>query len=356
MIRRLVAVIVAAAALRAQTPDLIGKTDELQRAIATEDWNKAATLSRSLKQDVTDARNRSLAGEESALANTTLNWMPADTETFLVAQQPFAIPTAKDAGDASGLEMAQGFLLMAMEAAENGKLLTDFAGKTVKFAASGARNFHNQKEMANGGLPLGMIAYEGCSLYAFTEALPDSLIARPGDDLVSGNRVWISKGSMNDTPNTDTYFVTLLQPDQMLVCNDRTFLNDVISRRKMARGPRALPASLPEWKYVDRTAPLWAISHYAKGFLPPFTFRPEQFDAAHPPSGISVAFTPGKSVARILSAKNPFDAPNAADPDIPMSSRKIADGVWELTISDSGQGAPTAAMLFMGMLGFVVLM
>jgi len=80
-----------------------------------------------------------------------------------------------------------------------------------------------------------------------------------------GHRVWISKGSQNDWPDTDTYFVSFLKPDLMLACNRREFFGEMSRAWVWSRNlVQHLPASLPEWKQVDRSAPVWAICHYQR--------------------------------------------------------------------------------------------
>lgn len=135
--------------------------------------------------------------------------------------------------------------------------------RTVTLAALGARHFANHPPDPRGFLPLGLIANQGCAIYEFSEPVPDSILARPPDESVMGQRVWTSKGTQSDTPDADTFFLSLLEPQLVAVCNNREFLQEIVSRRGMPQGTRALPASLPEWKLVDRTAPLWALSHYA---------------------------------------------------------------------------------------------
>src|SRR5260370_2629160 len=94
MLRAAGLLMMVASALDAQTPtraDLLKLTDQLDAAIRAGDWPDAAQLSRSLKESVRDTRNRQMAAAGIELTDSILAWLPSDTETLVVAQQPFTI-------------------------------------------------------------------------------------------------------------------------------------------------------------------------------------------------------------------------------------------------------------------------
>jgi hypothetical protein len=104
--------------MAAQSPvkaDSLRLTNELESAILSGDWTKAAELSRALKTAAEDARNRSMASAGREQADSILAWLPADTETLLVAQQPFQIAIHDQTETASAIEMAQGFVVGLLE-------------------------------------------------------------------------------------------------------------------------------------------------------------------------------------------------------------------------------------------------
>jgi hypothetical protein len=359
MMRMLTMLLLATSALVAQTSgkvDLLKRTEELERLIAAGEWGKASDLSRSLKDAVTEARNRSLAASGSELADSILNWLPADTETLVVAQEPFSITKQDQTTIPTALQMAQNYVLGLLDVAEKGKLAEEVLGRTVRLAALGARHFGNHPPGKNNSIPLGMIAYQGCALYGFAESLPESILSRPSDDSVMGHRVWISKGTQSDRPDTDTYFVSLLQPDLLTVCNNREFFQEIVSRRGLPQQSRALPADLPEWKLVDRTAPLWAICHYRQDGLLVHLLQDPRSDPGA--TGIAVEFgrASGITRARMISKSDPWKSlTGQGDFHGAAKSRKVADGVWELSVSDDPEAAGMTAFALMTMLGFVVL-
>jgi hypothetical protein len=50
----------------------------------------------------------------------------------------------------------------------------------------------------------------------------------------------------------------------VLVATDANYLHAVLARMRGASGPRALPETLPEWKYVNTRAPAWGLRHYQR--------------------------------------------------------------------------------------------
>ncbi|MGO9239602.1 MAG: hypothetical protein ACLQBJ_02240 [Bryobacteraceae bacterium] len=361
MIRMLTVFLLAASALFAQTlekADLLKQIEELEGVITAGDWVKAAELSRALKSAVTEARNHSLASEGSQLVDSILDWLPSDTETLVVAQEPFPITKPDQTSIPTALQMAQGYVLGLLYEAEKGDLSKALLGRTVRLAAIGARRFGSHPPNDNSPGRLGMIDYEGCAVYAFAEPLSESILPRPSGDAVMGHRVWISKGTENDRSDSETYLVSLLQPDLMTVCNNREFLQQLISRMGSAQHPRALLASLPEWKQVDRTAPLWAISHYgAEGVLANPLEILGDTGSGPAPTGIALAFglSSGVTKARIISKSDPWEMiVNNEEFHGAAESRKVADGVWELSVAGKPEAGMITALALMAMVGFVV--
>jgi hypothetical protein len=125
MISRLVVLSLLVSSVFGQTPaksDLLLQAEQLQALIAARDWAKAAELSRSLKEAVAEARNSSLSAQGAELTDSILTWLPADTETLVVAQLPFPIPRADDhATETAALPAAQDFVLGLLGAAEEEK-------------------------------------------------------------------------------------------------------------------------------------------------------------------------------------------------------------------------------------------
>jgi hypothetical protein len=356
MRRAIALVALACCTLFAQAPatsNLTRLAGDLDAAIQAGDWAKAVDISHTLKVAAIDARDASLSGQGSELAENILAWLPVDTETYVVAQRPFKLPEGNIMGVPSILDEARGFVLGLLFAPEKGKLAEALIGRTIRLAAIGRRFGAEPEETPppNTPVPLGMVPYQACGVYAFAEPPGERIFGRPPDSSVLGMRVWVSKGSQNDTPDRETYEVAFLKPDVIMSCNNHAFFEQMAARMSAPAPSRALPSSLPEWKYVNRTAPLWALCHYTEK-----TAGLAHMGSEHDPhaTGISVEFgSDGQSSkAFLLAASNPWEG-LGANPEFPGTKvGQTVPGVWELSAPDH---SPAIVLLFMAYLGFVVL-
>jgi hypothetical protein len=250
-------------------------------------------------------------------------------------------------------------VLGLLGAAEGEGLFKAMQGRTVRLAAFGAGKFaeHPPDERSH-TVPLGLIAYEGCSLYAFAEALPETVLERPPDEVILGNRAWISLGSQNDVPQTDTYLVISPRPDLILVCNDREFLRQMVLRMATPDGPRALPSDLPEWRQVDRGAPLWAIRHFRADRADVDPTHPRQLiesDATQVIGMVLKVDSAGAIQARMLSQADPWKKIVESDEfHGAAKSTRVADGVWELYVANKPEAALFAVFAMMAALGLAI--
>jgi hypothetical protein len=58
-------------------------------------------------------------------------------------------------------------------------------------------------------------------------------------------------------------FAVRLRPEVIVVTTSQEMLEQLLDRSTTSQTSRAFPPQLPEWSGVDRTAPVWAIRHYA---------------------------------------------------------------------------------------------
>ena len=357
--RNLALIIFLAGTLDAQPAarnELLHMTDELEAAMRIGNWPEANRLSRALNAKAKEARNVELARDGQELTDTILTWLPADTETVVVARQPFTLRTQDDRSvptAPTALSYAQRYLMILISSAEGQKLYPALIGSTVRLAVLGARRFGEERMPSS----LGMISYHGCAIYSFAEPIADSILPRPSDETILGHRVWTSKGSTKeDSPDSTTYFVSLLKPDLALVCNHRAFFTEMVTRMAAPAPPYALPTNLPEWKQVDRTAPLWAISHYSRESSFLSSLVPGLGEAGA--TGITVEFgLPSDATrARMLALKDPWKRiSNSGDFRGAAVSKQMSSGVWELSVNGQPDAASFAVFVLMGMLGFAVM-
>jgi hypothetical protein len=349
-----------ALALSAQEPrvnseNLLVLTDRLRAAMEAGDWRKAAELSNTLKNATAEARDRALLGKNSEEIDRVLGWLPENAETNVVAQQPFILSKTDPNSVPDGLTEARGYVLGLLAEEQ----LKGLYGSTVRFGVLGARRFEMRKADERGAIPLGMIAYQGCAVYAFGTAVQEAAFTRPPDTVILGHEVWTPTGEESD----GKFLISFLKPDLILACNDKDFFSSVLSR--INESPKETKfRRLPEWSQVDHSAPVWGVRH----FIP----EARDSDPTHPakdgvtgasdPGAIGITLQVGLPVGKVsgrwlsTSKKNYWDD-LVGSPDFKnaASARKISEGVWELSANDESGPGTFAVFAFMAMLGFAVL-
>jgi hypothetical protein len=104
------------------------------------------------------------------------------------------------------------------------------------------------------------------------------------------------------------HYATLLEPALLMVCTNKELFASVVTARSAAPAPNRFE-SWPEWRYVNRTGPVWGLRHFRRSSL--------ELDAMHP------------AVGRLTGVRDP----NARGLSIPFSapagiiqSRWLSDG------------------------------
>ena len=186
-------------------------------------------------------------------------------------------------------------------------------------------------------------------MYQLSEVVDDLLLTRAPDEKLDGYSVWLSKGSEGDGPDWETIYVTMLGPQLLTACNNHEFLREMLSRKSTPRQTRALPANLAEWSLVDRSSPVWGISHYRNGGAAQIMMH------APEAAGIAVNFGKTMIIARMIAKKDPWDE-FAHVPEFQgeAKNRKVGDDVWELSVSAQSQAGAMGVFGLMAALGFVV--
>lgn len=349
-------------------PDLWREVDQLGRAIDSGDWQQAARHSSELKTLVIDQRDAALRFASMERIGQVLSWLPADTEAVVVSQQPFTL-TERDRDVTPGaLVAAQGYVLNLLRTADEGRFAKPLQGSTIRFAVLAGRKFGVHPSDGSDAMPLGMIAWEGCAVYAFGAALTHEALPKSPDTVIGAHQVWSSTGkdytqATDATPRRTTYLAALIKPDELLVCNHKGFFSAVLEH---VSGPPVSSAfeRLPEWAQVDRTAPLWALRHYG--------VQTAEHDPTDLRAGNMLGFTDdgavglvfqvghpaGKVQARLLtrSAESPLAA-LAANPEFGagVAVRRVGEGGWEYTADDEHGHGFSQVFMWMGLLGFMVL-
>ena len=195
-----------------------------------------------------------------------LSWLPADTESVVAARGPFAIAAAwsedeEKLGRSVPLKMVRAaFQQLPLELlyGEHPDVSKALRGETVLLSMQGSRHFRNPK----GGLEV--MDFEGCSITVFTNNVGTKLAAVMGRatrrEGIAGVNVYVFHEKMYGA-EWDR-FVALPLPNLLLLASDRSYLQEVLERIAGKSGERALPATLPEWRYVMQGARYWGLRHY----------------------------------------------------------------------------------------------
>jgi hypothetical protein len=233
-----------------------------------------------------------------------LSWLPDDTETIIGAGGPFPLPDLDGPGDedarqpeltSAKLDLRMRSLPLGLFAFKNGGLPKRLRGKVVALALEGSRQFRPPTA-------LGEMRYEGCEIVVFDSALTTDrdpfmrnarLVARVED--VAGVRIAVFEEKVED--DTWTTFVAFPLSNIVLVATNMDYLHTVLVRMSGAIGPRALPETLPKWKYVNTRAPAWGLRHYQK--------LKADFDPSSPFSGQHAANVPDESAVGLTFSFEP---------------------------------------------------
>ena len=219
--------------------------------------------------------------------------------------------------------------------------------------------------------------YDGCEIALFTRDLEpkrDKFMATAREhgariERMEGDTVAVFKVGIED--DSWDILVAFPQPRVVLVATHAGYLGEVLRRINGRVGPRALPDSLPEWKYVRTDGSLWAFRHFAKtgNEEDPSTPFYEQRAAMPDKDAIGVVLyfetrpkalahiiylsgeKSGEVITQLLSAgHDPAGFGQVAGTPTPI--RGLARGVVDCTVSlENPQAASWLLFIFGGLLG-----
>jgi len=193
--------------------------------------------------------------------------LPEDTETVNVVQS-FEIPPGlggPQSDERTSMAQRLGCYLWLAVGSVRPELRTSWeglAGQKVSLALEGARRFRDYREF-------GPMHHEGCHVLIFEED-PGAALAefigsvRDAADAtlrIASHDIFAFQAT--DKRKLDLY-VTRPKSQILLCATSEDYLREILLRMDAKDKKRALPSDLPEWKYLDWNAPLWAIRHFAE--------------------------------------------------------------------------------------------
>jgi hypothetical protein len=333
--------------LAAQTPSQQGLsplTRELRTAIQNDSLAAASELADKLDGAVQQRYKHWLIRDAGQRVKEVLAWLPGDTESLWVNQEPFVITPAETA-EMLYERPAQLYSVDRLMALDGGKFYRALGNHTVRLVVAAARQIRAAGE--NISVP-GRIAAQDLAYFYF---FADTVDLPEPDESFEGRPVW-------HATQPDENWITLAQSDLLILSNRRELLADVLRRITGGGSSRALPPDLPEWSQVTRSASFWGLRHYTA------LSKPKQgdsgFDQAELPrpdgaaTGVVMRFD---SVSRRLEIRYLSDAQvvqhrgAAAALLRDFQVDQTQPGVWRL-VSDTEERGSWPVHFALTMLGF----
>jgi hypothetical protein len=355
---------VLTACLAAQTPTPAGPArllQDLRAAIHDDSLATAAELAAKLDEAVQQRYNTWLISDGDQRIDEALAWLPADIESVWVNRQPFAI-RADQPINMLWERPDESYSLDRLAALNDGQFYRALGNHKIRLVVAGARNI--------GGTPLDSVpAPVPPEEVAYVFFLVEPIELAAPTQSIQGRPVWhaIAKVNGDDVPRPnekpaqrdDENWLALARPDVMILTNRHALLAEILERAHSGSKTRALPADLPEWAHVDRSASFWGLRHYTDGSKakkgePGFGAA----DLPHHPDrnavGATVRFDSGTRQLEIIYL-SPAELQRRRGASDPLTRVFQVDqpeaGVWRLA-SDVNARGPFPVHFALAMLGF----
>jgi beta-lactamase regulating signal transducer with metallopeptidase domain len=260
------------------------------------------------------ARQRATASPAKPAAadrlDEVLSWLPADTETILGGNGPFAlaVPHKKAPSDHPAIdEMAKSFpALMMSGLLEKRVAPKELTGLSISLAVGAIRGYRSPRGPKD-LLSCGVIMVEKDGEQAL-EAVMRSLLGKAGRRMqVAGKATAVFEERVEK--DTQTVFIAQPRPNVLLCASQEGILKEVLENTERKPATRITLRDFPEWKYVNTKSTAWAIRHYRKAAAAKGRSSPERNDADsfHDPDavGFSYSYNPATKEATICYLTHP---------------------------------------------------
>lgn len=248
-----------------------------------------------------------------------LKWLPADSETVIVANGPFRLtrPDPKNAEDPNAfyeqesvdfvdLVRSSVFALAAeLDGGAETSRMKPLFDVEFFFALEGSRRFRAPRN-------LGMMSYEGAFVgdagehgKAQIQAIVDAVAAAATEKFeLAGTSVSVLKSSA--PYSVAALYTASPRPGLLCVASDRAYLEALLERMAKPGATDAFPSTLPEWKHVDPTAGIFALRHFRRDDVendPTSPFREHSVAGSEDPKAIGLAFECRQSESQTAIAR-----------------------------------------------------
>ena len=340
---------------------------ELDDALKAGDLVKGADLATRLDEEVQRRAKAALVADAAQRVDETLAWLPPDTESVFVLQYPVVVDSRELKASFAALP-AELYALDRLAALDEGRFLQQLDGRTIRLTIAALKNARTRGEGAQ--VPALMPDGDAAYFYYFSSPIGADVLG-PSDQKAGAHPVWartvqIDTGArrapgMSRGPKREDYtWLALPRPDLLVAASTRDALLsllDGIGGSGRSGQQRALPATLPEWRLVDRNAQLWGLRHFSRlGDRRDLTNPQCIADGASPDPlmrGLAVRFDidTGTVETRFVHAGAQPPSALAREQGIDYQAEKDADGTWRLRSSIRERG-PFPFHLALSLLGF----
>jgi hypothetical protein len=325
-----------------------------------------ALLAMSLK---TNAKDRPESAPPALTVDEALYWLPANTETIIVAQGPFELRPIEPAKESEFPPMDKTLQTFACGPVVSSGEVTarkSLEGLPIAFVLEGARGFRSPQG-------LGLMPYDGCNIIVFKDELKtakDDFIKAlnsesPKEEQIAGQKTFVFQKKLEQ--DQWKFYIAFPRPNVILGATDRSYLEEVLKRMAMKDKPaeRALPENLAEWKHVDRKVKFWGIRHYDKANAKndpssPLTNESGAWNTPDPDAiGLVFAYDAGKKNLvniKYLSTSKRADEIAAMDwtheqEGLKPQIRQKTKGVVEISVELNGENKGVFFLVFLAALG-----
>ena len=361
--RRRLIIVMFASALSAQSPsqvDLIRLTDELRSSIQHDALTSAADLAVKLDEEIKARQRAWLIRDADQRVDEILTWLPVNTESLWVNQDPFTIKADESLRLLSG-RAPQLYSVDRLSALNDGNFYRLLDARTVRFVVAATwNNTFRQNTQVPALAPVQDVAY----FFFFSE--PVDFGAQ--DEYIEDRPAWRATAKVEDmlapfkpgverSKREDENWLSLARPDLLILTPTKELLAQVLQRTVHGSQTRALPSTLPEWKQVDRRASFWGLRHYTPQSKPKPNQRGFKSAALPQPDGAAVGFTVSFDSSRQrLEIRYMSEVPLAqVDPTGSVHREfeidQLRTGVWRLVSDIKARGDFPVHFAF-AMLGF----
>jgi hypothetical protein len=356
-------IVLFSSALSAQPPsqsDLIRLTGELRSAIEGDRLTPAADLADKLDDGIKAQQRAWLIRDADQQVEDILKWLPVNTESLWVNQDPFTIKAHESLRLLSG-RAPQLYSVDRLSALNDGKFYRLLSGQTVRFVVAATwNNTFSQTIQIPALAPRQDVAY----FFFFSEPVDFG----SQDEYIEERPVWRAVAKILDAQapfrpgveppqREDENWLALAQPDLLVLTSTKELLAGILQRTVHGSQTRALPSTVTEWNQVDRHASFWGLRHYTDQSRP----KPNErgFKSATLPQpdggavGVAVNFD---SAHQRLEIRYMSDAPltRTGDLDVTRPDFQVDQpqaGVWRLVSDVKARGDYPVHFAF-AMLGF----